>query len=362
MFSFTLSEEFLTWEEQQLFRDHLDILGLESNIWEVFASLFHSGTKGTRPVMLKAYEGPELVGAAILLKCRKYGRALINNRILSEIVDMASVPFYLWIKFGCCMDMMSNQGFVRDPEKYDEIVMAMLDYLQKENLLTIINDYSDNNGLYKNAISLPALPHAMIDCTSMDSMEDYLSNFKNIKRKLKTFSNKGGNYNNVFRSLDEEQVSSLKRCFISTADSSVFYLPYQDLYLSSAINTGRTEIDNVHYFIAELEGEFLGYQAAIKTGRHLNALHGAFDRSRKTTYHAYDILFVKMTEFALENGLEDIDFGAVLNFTKQKMVNKTLDMSYFILSKYAFVEKLMAKVLKTTKIQGKEQLKFRDGN
>ena len=31
-----------------------------------------------------------------------------------------------------------------------------------------------------------------------------------------------------------------------------------------------------------------------------------------------------MTEFAIENGLKICDIGAVLNYTKQKMINKTI--------------------------------------
>ena len=94
----------------------------------------------------------------------------------------------------------------------------------------------------------------------------------------------------------------------------------------------------------------------------MNALHGAFDRTRKTTYHAYDILFVKMTEFAIEKGLDSVDFGAVINHTKSKMVNKTVEMSYFFYSKYSIVQKAFNLLLKLTKIQGSEQMKFRNKN
>jgi hypothetical protein len=110
----------------------------------------------------------------------------------------------------------------------------------------------------------------------------------------------------------------------------------------------------------KLNGEFLGYQAAIKTGTSLNALHGAFDRERKTTYHAYDILFVEMTGFAIENGLKTIDFGSVLNITKQRMVNNTIPMSYFMLSKYSFVQWFFYRLLKLTKIQGEKQMRFNE--
>jgi len=192
----------------------------------------------------------------------------------------------------------------------------------------------------------------------MEDIGSYLDKFKNIKRKLKVFKNRGGNFELVEKQLTETQIQNLERCFVSTAEKSVFYLPYQELYLNSAKNTGRTRIDNVVYFMASLNGSFIGYQAALKTGRYLNALHGAFDRTLKTTYHAYDILFVKMTEYALDNGLEICDFGAVLNQTKQKMVNRTIEMSYFVLSRYQLVQNLFGAFLKVTRIQGSDQLKF----
>jgi hypothetical protein len=196
----------------------------------------------------------------------------------------------------------------------------------------------------------------------MNSIEDYTKSHKNIKRKLRVFKNKHGAFKNIDRKLNEAELCSLKKCFQSTAENSVFYLPYQDLYLNAALTTSSTKLENVHYFIATLDNEIIGYQAALKTGEHLNALHGAFDRNRKTTYHAYDILFVKMTEFAIEKGITTIDFGAVINYTKEKMINKSKDMSYFIYSKYYIIQKAFAGILKLTKIQGTEQMKFRQIN
>ena len=42
-----------------------------------------------------------------------------------------------------------------------------------------------------------------------------------------------------------------------------------------------------------------------------------------------------------------------------KMVNKTIEMSYFILSKYSLIQWMFNLFLKTTKVQSKKQLKFR---
>jgi hypothetical protein len=360
MYTFELSTKYLTNTERDVFAGYLSHHGLDNTIWEVFASLFKSGTKHTQPLVLRLYKDENLYGTAIIIKCRQYGRALFNNRVLARAIDLVKIPFYLWIKFGCCMDMMSNPGFVKDPEKSDEVHRAMANYLKENCLLTLINDYSENYNLFENASILPALPHALIDNSSMTSIDDYTRDFKNIKKKMRVFKNKGGEYVLVKSQLNSEQTASLKQCFLSTTKKSIFYLPYQDLYLNAAMNTSRTKLDNVYYFIATLNGEFLGYQAAIKTGDKLNALHGAFNRNLKTTYHAYDILFIKMTEFAIENNLRTTDYGAVLNLTKQKMINRSIDLSYFILSKYSASQKIFNFLLKITKIQSDEQLKFRN--
>ena len=358
-YTFEITDKFLSVEEQVVFDDCLHSQGLDRGVWEVFASLFRSGVKNTQPLMLRIFSGADLCGAIVLTKCSGYGKSLFDNKLLAGFMNLFSIPYYQWIRLGCCMDMMSNPGFVRYPEQTDEVIRAGIRFLKKNSILTIINDYTENSSLYDDASILPALPHGLIDCSDMVSIQDYLQDFKNIKRKLKTFRNKGGEYIRVEKKLDNEQLDFLKKCFISTAEKSVFYLPYQDLYLNAALITSSTEIENVHYFIATLDGEFLGYQAAIKTGKFLNALHGAFDRDRKTTHHAYDILYVKMTEFALEHGLKSCDFGAVVNFTKQKMVNKTIDMSYFLLGKNTMVQKIFSWFLKLTKIQGDKQLKFK---
>ncbi len=359
MYTFVLSEQFLGVGEQKVFEDYLRYKNIENNIWQVFASLFKSRVNNGVPMVLRAYEKEELCGAIILTKCYKYGKALFNNRLFSGLINASNIPYLQWIKFGCCMDMMSNEGFFKNPEKSDEIVASAIDHLNKNFFLTIITDYSHNAGLYKKGSVLPALPHAIIDCSEMKTIQDYTRKFKNLKRKLRVFHKKGGEFILQDRRMHKEQLMSLEKCFIATSENSVFYLPYQDLYLKAALTTSNTKIDKIYYFIARINGEFIGYQAVIKTGKYLNALHGAFDRNLNTNYHAYDILFVKMTEFAIENGIEMCDFGAVLNQTKQRMVNTTIDMSYFILSKYSLIKCLFKIFLKTTKIQSKKQLKFR---
>jgi predicted N-acyltransferase len=257
------------------------------------------------------------------------------------------------------MDMMSNPGFVKDPKKSEEVFSAMAGYMKKSFLLSIVTDYAQNARLYTGSSILPALPHAVIDTSQMNEIDDYLKDYKNIKRKMRVLKNKGGEIAIQENTLGNEDIVAVKKCFLSTADKSVFYLPYQDIYLNAAVTVSKFSLEKVLYFIVKLNGDIIGYQAAIWTGKHLNALHGAFDRSRSSNYHAYDILFVKMAEFAIEHKLNSVDFGAVVNETKKRMVNKTVEMSYFLMSKFGVIQWVFNIFLKFTNIQGKEQLKFR---
>ena len=329
MYTFELSDRFLTREEQEVFNDYLEYHGLEENIWPVFSCLFESKTKNAKPYLLKAFVGSKLFGVSVLVKCTGYGRSLFKSKVLTGMINTMNIPFYSWIKFGCCMDMMSNPGFVKEPKKSEEVFTAMAGYLKKNLLLSIVTDYSQNTHLYKGSSILPALPHAIIDTSQMNEIGDYLKDYKNIKRKMRVLKNKGGAFTIQENPIDEKSILSVKKCFLSTAGKSVFYLPYQDIYLNSALTVSKSNLKNVYYFIVKLDSEIIGYQAAIWTGNHLNALHGAFDHSRSSNYHAYDILFVKMAEFAIEHKLNLVDFGAVVNETKRRMVNKTVKCLIF---------------------------------
>lgn len=362
MYTFEITEQFIPVQERVVFRDFLHFFRIDEGVWKIFECLFNAKTKGTVPLLLRVYENSDLEGAAVIIRCSRYGRSLYDNKLMADFCDLLHIPTYLWIKFGCCMDMMSNPGFVRDPAKSSLIYSAVADYLGKRSWMTMITDYTTNSDLYPNAVALPALPHALIDTSTMNEIGDYVNLHKNIRRKYQIFKSNGGTFQTIHNVLEVKDIETVKKCFISTAEKSVFYLPYEDLYLNSALLTCSTPINNVVYFIARLNGEFIGYQAALKTGECLNALHGAFDRNRPTTYHAYDLLFVEMTQYAIEHNLKLIDVGAVLNTTKQRMVNCTRPMSYFMLSKKPIIGWIFYMITKYSKIQGREQMRFHDEN
>jgi len=65
MYTFELSSKFLLNEEQAIFSKCLDYYHADKNIWDVFACLFASEVKGTKPLLIRVYENSYLCGAAI---------------------------------------------------------------------------------------------------------------------------------------------------------------------------------------------------------------------------------------------------------------------------------------------------------
>ena len=364
MYRCTLSKKFLDPNEIEVLEPCLGHYHIDSRIWPVFSGLFESKTPYTVPQVVRVYEdtGDEdvssLCGATVIVTCKRYGRALYRNALMAAVANRISIPFHQWIAAGCCMDMMSCPVLARKPECAGAVHAAIAGFLGRNSLLAVAYDHSDRAGLYDRACVLPAIPHALIDIGGMTSVTDYTAQHRNIKRKISRFEKVGGTFELIQGQLGAKDIEQLQRCFKETSARSTFYLPYQDLYLDAATHiTGKT-LNGMYYFVARLNGDFLGYQAALATGSCLNGMHGAFDRARATTYHAYDILFVKMVEFAIERGLTLIDFGGVLNDTKMKMINRSVSMSYFLISRFSVVRLVMATFLKSTGIQDRRLMRY----
>ncbi len=96
----------------------------------------------------------------------------------------------------------------------------------------------------------------------MSEIGDYVNLHKNVRRKYQIFKKNGGTFHTIHNVLEAQDIETIRECFISTAEKSIFYLPYEDLYLNSALLISSTPIKNIIYFIARLNGEFIGSRAS----------------------------------------------------------------------------------------------------
>ncbi len=98
-------------------------------------------------------------------------KLIITCNVISFTSDYRAI-FFLIPKLGSCQTKKSLN-----------IYSAIAEYLRKHSWLTMINDYTTNLVLYPNAVTLPALPHALIDTSGMTETGDYIKLHKNIRRK-----------------------------------------------------------------------------------------------------------------------------------------------------------------------------------
>ena len=82
MYTFELSEKFISSEERIIFKDFLQFYGINDGIWKVFECLFDAKTKRTVPLLLRVYENSDLAAVAVIIRCSKYGRSLYDNRLM----------------------------------------------------------------------------------------------------------------------------------------------------------------------------------------------------------------------------------------------------------------------------------------
>ena len=110
-----------------------------------------------------------------------------------------------------------------------------------------------------------------------------------------------------------------------------------------------------------MNGDLLGYHSFVQTGKGLRMLHGAFDRTRRTTHHCYENLIIHTVGYAIGNGLEAVHFGPVLNVTKQRMMNRFGKTRLYFYSNNPVIRFLFRLIFPHSRMQSKGLLAFKEG-
>ncbi len=69
-------------------------------------------------------------------------------------------------------------------------------------------------------------------------------------------------------------------------------------------------------------------------------------------------MIYKVVEYAIENEIQRVYFGHVLNETKKRMMNTFLPTNLFVYSKYPIILKLFAPIFKKSRMTNKQVLAF----
>jgi hypothetical protein len=316
--SFSLTSDPIIPAEQSVFADDLARLGVNESVWGIFNSVLETSTLYSTPLTLRGYSDGALAGISLIYECKKTGQSFFDPP-LSTLYDMPGLPTFIWLRYGVTVDHFANPGFVAKTMDREQFVEQAITYLLQQYMVGNVVEYaaSPTRG---NAVKFPFADTGLIDVSELASLDDFTSRGKNLKRKLKKFRNKGGEIQ-----LIEGSMPSFLRDAALNAFETLDYpvrTPFQDNYLNMA-NAGMSldSPDMVH-FVALLEGEYVGHQSFCRAGDQIHCQAGAFDRRRKSTYHAYENIIVTSVEYALDQDLWRIDYGPVLNETKAKLMTR----------------------------------------
>ena len=246
------------------------------------------------------------------------------------MIDIVKTPVHIWIRQGICADIISNHGFVANGYDQETIIPGLLNYLKKVSPCLFVTDLSKNASLHKGAKSFPYTKEGAISLEGMRSIDDYIVNHNNLKRKLRKFEKDGGTIEVHKGDFDKETLELVQKCFLSTIEKSVIRTPFQDHFPTMVLQTCCLKSDRMIHFIARLNGQFLGYHTFIQTGKSLRMIHGAFDRTLKTTQHSYENIITAAADYAIKQKLEIVHFGPIMNETKNRLMNRSFQANIYL--------------------------------
>jgi hypothetical protein len=303
-------------------------------------------------------EKDRLIAAALLLLCRRVGRALFRSPVLYKPINVLKIPVWLWIKAGFGPEVIANPGFYASDVDTDLIAGKMIDYMADNSLSFFVTDVQANSSHHKNALVFPYVDEGMVDVSGMNSVQDYIQEHRNLKKKIRSFRNKGGNLETVRGSVKEKERQTLINCCNATMRKSFVSTPFQDAFPDVIDETLRCDSSAFIHMISRMNGEITGYHSFIMAGSSLRMMHGAFNRDMGSTYHAYENLILASLEFAIDQKLNRVYFGPIMNETKRRMMQISEPCATYFYSKNPVFRRILALIYSNSNFQNRKLMAF----
>lgn len=358
MYTLSFSSIPLTATEKSCFRDHLFELGIDDSVWVVYEKFLLVIFEYSKPMIIRVRKDNEIFACMFVIECKDYGPTISRLKIVKYIARKLSMRVVIWMKAGIAAEICANPAFINKNVGSEYETGKILELLRKKFLLLIIHDLAGNASLHPASIVMPYPDEGIIDTRGYTTINDYLADHHNLKKKLKEYQNIGGRVDIIEGRLDELVVKKIKECVISTGERSVFKLPYQNDYPDMCAGSAIIDKRNVIHFLCRSDEEFYGYHSFIVFKNQIRCLNGAFNRNLTTTHHAYENMIYCVVEYALTNEIQTIYFGPTLNETKKRMMNKFLPTQLYLSSKMPLLLKLFVPLLRRSRLNARELLEF----
>jgi hypothetical protein len=357
-YTLNISSVPLTPSEKHMFHSHLNELGLDNNIWDVYEKFLQTTSDYSKPLIARVKKGKETFACMFFIECLDYGSSLSKLKIVQYLVKKLSIPVVIWMKAGIAAETCASPVFINKSIDNNHELVQILNLLRKKFFLLFIHDIADNAFLHPASIVMPYTDEGIIDTRGYSTIHDYLGDHRNLKKKLKSYQKVGGRIDVIKGRVDEPMVKKIKEYVISTGEKSVFQLPYQKDYPDMCAGSASIDNENIIHFFCRSDEEFYGYHSFIMFKNQMRCLNGAFNRKLSTTHHAYENMIYRVVEYSIENKIQTVYFGPTLNETKKRMMNSFIQTKLYVSSNLPFLLKLFVPFLRLSRLNSRDLAKF----
>ena len=339
---FTLDRRPLTAAERAIFAPDLACLGYDGRLLEVLDGLVTTGTRDDVPHLLRGSRGDALVFVAHPIVCRRTMRTFFPNR-LGRLLDVVPVPNVMWTRHDAGVDLCGSPGLVAEGESRDDLIGDALRFLAGRAAGVVVLEDAQAP-CHADGVTIPLADTGRHRVTA-DAIEALFARHPSLRRKVAKFRNKGGTIEVVEGPLAPDVREAVLHCIRCAQDGGLLRVPYQSNYVPMVAWATRGLVTGIVHIVARLEGVVVGYHAFLETGRHLVCLSGGFDRTRPSTYHAYENVLIEAMRLAQTRGLTEVSFGPVTNPSKAAVMTGAAALAVRYYSRWWVMRRLTAAIV-----------------
>jgi len=314
---FTFDRRPLDAHERRPFNDDLASLGFDDRLLQVLNGLVSTGTRDDIPHVLRGMRDGQLVFAAHPIVCRRMMRTFFPNRV-GALLDLLPVPTVHWTRHDPGVDLSGSPGFVARGEDRPTAVSAAIAFLTRRFVsVSLLEDAAEHRPGACVEVAMTDTGRHDVATGAIDAL---FGTHAHLRRKVAKFRNKGGTIDCIEGPLTEADRVAVLRCIRHAQEAGMLRLPFQGNYIHMVDWATRADVPGLVHLVARLDGEPVGYHAFLESGAGVTCLSGGFDRTRGSTYHAYENVLLEAMRRAEARGATRVCFGPVTNPSKAALM------------------------------------------
>lgn len=338
---FVLGSDPVTSDEEPAFDEALRAGGLDRAYWAM-NGLLATRSRSDTPLVLRGYRHGRLVALAHLMECRRTNQCLFPGR-LGMLLDTLPTPGYCWTRGDPAVDLVSSPGVVAAGEDPAAFYRDAVGFLNGRYLMGAVLEES------AGPTAAPCVETQMMDwgryTVRRGGIERLFAAHGSLRRKVNKFRNKLGTLEIVHGALPPEGRRAVESCIRQSAGHALVRTPFQENYLNMVRWPAEHGSQEIVHVLARIDGTVVGYHTYLRSGRRLQCLSGGFDRTRHSTYHAYENILLETMRYAEDQGLGEVAFGPITNASKAALMPEFARFSLRFYSRSAAVRRFLAFVL-----------------